>query len=236
MPVNSANQGIPEQQGVDPANLPSAQVAWDGVMENRLVQRYTNEADRTARRPAPNENEISMLAAEDRAEVFNSVNWISLFHRSFYAVGRMSADQGLTVSSTVLQNVTQLVASLPTAGLFGFRAVLYFDGPTTGDIRFAFTWPAGVTNAKWSPIGPALAAAASVGDGVFGPVATVSGTAINLGTAGAGLANMSVAVLEGELTMGGTSGNLQLQASQQTADAGTTTVRLGSKLWVWRMA
>ncbi len=236
MPVNSANQGIPEQQGTDPANLPSAQVSWDGVMENRLWQRYASIADRTARRPAPNENEASVLADVDRAEIFDSVNWVSLFQRSFFTSARMSADQGLTVSSTVFQNITSLVSALPAAGLFGFRSVLYFDGPTTGDIKFTFTWPAGVTNAKWSTIGPALAAAASVGDGVFGPVVTVSGTAINLGTAGAGTANMSLAIIEGELTMGGTAGNLQLQAAQQTADAGTTTVRLGSKLWVWRIS
>lgn len=235
MTVNSANQGIPEQQGTDPANLPSAQASWDGVMENRLVQRFTNEADRTARRPASFENELSALASEDRVEVNNSASWVSLFQRSFYVSARMSADQALTVSSTTLQNITALVAALPTGGTFGFRASLFFDGPTTGDIKFAFTWPAGVTNGRWSIIGPATTVASNIGDGVFGPIQIASGSATGLGTSGTGITSGSMAIVEGELTMGGTAGNLQLQAAQATADAGTTTVRLGSKLWVWRI-
>lgn len=235
MTTTTPDQGITLPTDPDTADNPVAFTNFVGGVENRLVRRYTNLADRTARTTVT-ENAVTALASEDRLEVGDGANWVSLLQRSFFVAARMSADQALTVSSTTLQNITSLVAAMPTAGLFGFRAVLYFDGPTLGDIKFAFTWPVGVTNAKWSTIGPALAAAASVGDGVFGPVVTVSGTAINLGTAGAGLANASVAVIEGELTMGGTSGNLQLQAAQQTADAGTTTVRLGSKLWVWRIS
>lgn len=235
MPTNTPDQGLTLPVDADTADNPVAFTSFVGGVENRLVRRYTNEADRTARTTVT-ENAITALAAEDRVDIGDTVNWVSLIQRSFFTSARMSADQGLTVSSTVLQNITSLVSALPAAGLFGFRSVLYFDGPTTGDIKFAFTWPAGVTNPRWSSVGPALAAAASVGDGVFGPVVTASGTAINFGTAGAGLANASMAILEGELTMGGTSGNLQLQAAQQTADAGTTTVRLGSKLWVWRIS
>lgn len=231
MPVNSANQGIPEQQGADAANLPSAQVSWDGVMENRLVQRYTNDADRTARRPGPNENEISMLASEDRADVYNSASWISLFYRSVRAV-RMSADQALTVSSTAFQNLTALVVPAEINATLQFEAVVFYDGPAAGDIKFTFTVPAGTTG-FWAGTGAATTAASNVGDGQWGAANTPTGS-IPFGTSAAGTANMSMVVLKGEFSTVGTAGNIQLQAAQQTADAGTTTVRARSRLHVWR--
>lgn len=231
MPVNSANQGIPEQQGADPANLPSAQVSWDGVMENRLVQRYTNDADRTARRPAPNENEISVLASEDRADIYNSASWVSLYARSVRAV-RMSADQALTVSSTVLQNITALVVPVEANGVFQFELVAFYDGPAAGDIKFAITGPAGATAFYGGP-GQATTAASNIGDIQGGASASIGGS-IAYGTSAAGTGNLSMLILKGEMTTVGTAGNLQVQAAQNTADAGTTTVRTRSRLHVWR--
>lgn len=236
MVANSANQGIPEQQGADPANLPNAQVSWDGVMENRLFQRYTSEADRTARNPTPNENEVSALAAEDRVDIWNTANWISLFHRSVSTEVEVLADQTLTASSTTLQNVTALVAPVPTAGTFRFELDFYIDATTTSDCRLAFTWPAGVTNARWGAIGPATTITAGVGDGVFGPVQTASAGFIAFGTSGTGTANTVYIHASGRLVMGGTAGNLQVQACQNTSDATAIVVRIGSLLRVWRIS
>jgi len=234
MPVNSANQGIPEQQGADPANLPSAQVSWDGVMENRLWQRYASEADRTARNPAPNENEASALADVDRVDIWNTANWISLYHRALNIEVEVTGDQTLAASSIALQNVTALVCPLPTAGTFRFELDFFIDATTASDCRLAFTWPAGVTNARWGAIGPALTIAAGVGDGVFGPVQTASAGFIAFGTSGTGTANSVYIHAHGRLTMGGTAGNLQVQACQNAVDASAIVVRIGSALRVWR--
>ena len=92
MTTVTSNQGIIIQQGPDPANLPGAQVSQLSVEENRLVQRYTNEADRAARNPAPNENEYSALASEDRHEVYNGSTWISQHTRSLFKSVRRSTD------------------------------------------------------------------------------------------------------------------------------------------------
>jgi hypothetical protein len=231
MPVNSANQGIPEQQGADPANLPSAQVSWDGIMENRLVQRYASSADRTARRPAPNENEISALADVDRIEIFDNANWVSLRQRANFASVRQAANQALTVSSTALQDVTNFFAALPTAGTFQWETVIYCDGPVAGDIQFAYAVPAGIAMI-WGGHGLAPAATASTGDGSFG-TATTSNGPVSFGTVAAG--TITVVTHWGEITMGGTAGNLQLRAAQNTSDPGTTTIRARTRMHVWRI-
>lgn len=230
MPVNSANQGIPEQQGADPANLPSAQVSWDGVMENRLAQRYASIADRTARRPAPNENEISALADVDRIEIFDTVNWVSLRHRANFASVRVNANQSLTVSSTALQDVTSMVVALPSAGTFQWETVVFYDGPTAGDIQLAYAVPAGIAMI-WGGHGPASTVASNVGDGQWG-TAIASNSATTYGTSGAG--TISTVTHWGEITMGGTAGNIQLRAAQAVADVGTTTIRARTRMTIWR--
>jgi hypothetical protein len=236
MPVNSANQGIPEQQGADPANLPAAQVSWDGVMENRLFQRYTNLADRTARNPAPNENEVSALAAEDRVDIFDSANWVSLHQRSFFATARVAvgADQTLAPSSIALQSITALVVALPTAGTFGWRATVFADAAAAADIRFAYLVPAGITM-LWGGYGGATTIAAGIGDGVWGPCQTASDAFIAFGTSGTGTANTQMYIHEGEITMGGTAGNLQMRGCQNTSDPSAIVIRARSRLQVWRI-
>lgn len=231
MPVNSPNQGIPEQQGADPANLPLAQVAWDGVMENRLAQRYASEADRTARNAAPNEGEISHLLDVDRYEVFDAVNWISLYRRSLYALIRKTADQSV-LSNIVLQNDTQFLVALPTAGIFQWRHLIFCDGDAAADIQMAYTFPAGATM-RWGGVGPSTAVTTGIGTGQFS-TATASGGALIYGTSGVGTIN--TVELQGEITMGGTAGNLQFQFAQSVSTASNTTIRARSRLELWRFS
>lgn len=236
MPTPTGNQGIPIQDGTDPADMPSAQTSEVSGFEHKLNMQFTSEADRTARYPAPVENDISSLAAEDRTEIWNAANWLSLYHRSLWTEVEVTVDQLLNPSSTTLQNVTALVAPLPTAGSFRFELDFFIDATTTSDCRLAFTWPAGVTSARWNAMGPALTVAANVGDGVFGPIQLTSANFIAFGTSGTGTGNTGYIHAAGRLTMGGTAGNLQVQACQNTSDASAITVRIGSLLRVWRIA
>lgn len=235
MPTPTPNQGIPIQDGPDPADLPSAQTSEVGGFEHKLVMQFTSEADRINRYPAPiAENDVSTLADVDRVEIWNTASWISLLHRAYSTEVEVLTDQTLSASSIVLQNVTALVAPLPTAGVFRFELDFFIDATTTSDCRLAFTWPAGVTNARWSGIGPATTITAGVGDGVFGPAVITSANFIAFGTSGAGNANTVYIHAAGRLTMGGTAGNLQVQACQNASDASAIVVRTGSLLRVWR--
>jgi hypothetical protein len=232
MVANSANQGIPEQQGPDPANLPSAQVSWDGVMENRLWQRYLSEADRTARNPAPNENEASALAAEDRVDIWNTANWISLHSRSLFANLRKNADSAAVNNSTVLVNDADFVVALPTAGTFAWRQISFYDCVAAADFKCTYTFPAGTTQ-RWGVMALGNVGAANPGD-VFVPTVTASGTTVFIGGVGAG--TVVWGVFEGEVTMGGTAGNMQFQYAQQVADPSNLIHRARSRLQVWRVS
>lgn len=221
------DQGITLQVGGDPANYPSAQNSQFSGVLSRLNLRYASEAARTANHPVSAENEQSSLIAEDRVDIYDGANWVSLFHRSNFSVTR-ALNQTLTASSTVLQNVTGITVALPTAGRFHWRALVWASSPTTGDIKYAYTIPAGATM-RWSVMG--LEAAA--GSTFTASSATASAAALAIGCLGAG--TVTVTQIDGEITMGGTAGNLVLQSAQNTADPGVTNIAL-VKQWLWREA
>lgn len=218
------DQGITLQVGTDPANYPSAQNSMFAGILSRLNLRYANEATRTANHPASVANEVSWLTAETRGDVYDGANWVSLYHRAMFSVTR-ATNQTLTANSTVLQNVTGITVALPTAGRFHWRCTVWASSPTTGDIKYAYTIPAGATM-RWGVHG--LEAAA--GSTFTAASATASAAALSIGCLGAGTVTMTV--IEGEITMGGTAGNLVLQAAQATADPGVTNIALvRQELW-----
>ena len=233
MTTLTPNQGIVQQQGTDPANLPGAQAAWLGGEENRLVQRYTNEADRTARNAAPNEGELSHLAAEDRYEGFNAVNWISAFTRSNFQLVRRATDAANINNSTALVSDGTLVTTLPAVtGIFKWRDVIYYSSSQAGDYKIAYLFTAGTV--IWGVIGLAAAATATTGDGQFA-VQTVSDTTSALG--GAAVGTRLMAVVEGEISLVGVGTSLTLRYAQQTADpTNTVPAYAGSYRQIWRMS
>lgn len=229
MPTDTPDQQITMPVGPDAADNPVAFVNEVADIEPRLVRRYTNEADRTARMLSLTENAISTLATENRADIYDGSNHVSLYTRSLFAMLYKSANQILTPSSTAFQNVTDLVAAMPTAGTFSFRGIIYYDSGTTPDIKFAFTIPAAAT-LRWNGNGPATGGG-TTGDATFN-VATASDGPIPFG--GAGVGTMLICQIEGEYVAGGTAGNLQFRAAQQVSDPSNTTVFARSRLEVWR--
>lgn len=233
MTIPSPNQGITLQQPADPSNLPGAQVAWDAVMENRLVQRYLNEVDRTARNPVPNAGEVSYLIAEGRQETFNGVNWISSYSRNLFQNVRRATDAAAINNSTVLVNDATLATVLPAVtGIYRWRDTVVYSSSQAGDYKIAYTWPG---TAWWgTSAGLAVAATGTTGDTQVA-VTIVSGTSSPLG--GAAVGTRLLVVVEGEVTLAGVGGTLQLQYAQQTADAtNTIPAYAGSSREVWRVS
>lgn len=222
------DQGIVLQVGTDPANLPSAQNAEFTGLLPRMNRLYANEADRTARMSVLSEGDLSHLAAEDREEIYNGVNHISLYPRTFFAYLRKGADQ-FVISSIVLTNIANMAVTLPAAGTFAWRALYFYNSATAADIRFGYTAPAGSTS-LWGTVGLAAAAAGVTGDASF--AAANPPTALTLGGAGA----ITIAIHEGDIVMGGTGGLLQPQFSQDVSTASNTTVYAQSRIMVWRTA
>lgn len=233
MTIPSTNQGIPLQQPADPSNLPGAQVAWDGVMENRLVQRYLNEADRLVRNPAPNTGEVAYLIAEARQETFNGVNWVSSFGPSLFQRVRRTTDAAAINNSVALVNDPTLVTTLPgVTGIFRWRDTIVYSSSQIADYKIAYTFPG---TAWWgSTAGIAVGATGTTGDTQVA-VTTVSGTSSPFG--GAAVGTRTLVVLEGEVTLVGAGGTLQLQYAQQTLDAtNTIPAYAGSSREVWRVS
>lgn len=229
MPTDTSDQQITMPVDADAADNPVAFVNMVADVEPRLVRLYTNEADRTARMLSLAENELSGLAAENRLDVYNGTNHVSLYTRSLFAMAYKTANQTMTPSSTALQNVTDLVAAMPTAGTFSFRGIIYYDTSTGADVKIAFTTPAGVTF-RWGGIGVATTGT-TTGDGNF---ATVTGSDTPLSYGGAGAGTVMLCQVEGEYVAGGTAGNLQFRAAQNAAEASNTIIIARSRLEVWR--
>lgn len=230
MPTNTPDQQITLPDGPDAADNPDAFTNAVADLETRLVRRYTGEADRTARMTSLSENDISTLASENRAEIYTGTTHISLYTRSLYALMYKSANQILTQNSTVHQNVTDMVTAMPAAGTFSFRGVLYYDSSAVADIKFAFLLPAGA-GLRWTGLG-VVTGSGSTGDGTFSTV-TASDTSISFG--GAGIGTVLACHIQGEYVAGGTAGNFQLRAAQNTAELSNTTVVARSHLEMWRM-
>jgi hypothetical protein len=229
MPVNSANQGIPEQQGADPANLPSAQVSWDGVMENRLVQRYASIADRTARRPAPNENELSALADVDRVEVFDSANWVSQAKRGFYLYAARVTDAAAINNSTTLVSDAVMTASLVASATYHYEGEIIYDASTVADIKVATVWPGGATPGRFNAFGHDSTTATNFKS------ASVTASASFIVFSGNGVGTVNVIRYSGFLTTVG-AGTFAIQYAQNAAEATNLTVRASSYLRMARMS
>jgi len=229
MPTDTSDQQITEPIGADSADNPVAFANAFSDVEPRLVRLYTNEADRTARMLTLLENNISGLAAEDRLDAWNGSAHVSLHRRSLFASPRMTAIQNLTLSSTALQSITSLVAAMPTAGTFDFRGVIYYSSSTTADIKFAFLLPAGAT-ILWN--GPGVVTG---GTGTGDTTATTAAASdATISYAGNGVGTVLACQIEGTYVAGGTAGNLQFRAAQNTSDATQSVIHIHSHLDIWR--
>ena len=231
MSTNTPDQQITLPVDADAADNPVAFTDFVADVENRLVRRYTDAADRTTRMVSLNENDLSSLGTENRVEVYNGSSHISLNTRALFAMLSKSANQTLTLSSTALQNVTDLVVAVPTAGTFAFRGVVYYESSAVADIKLAFNMPAAGT-LRWNGLGPVVAGG-TTGDATFSTVTAADGT-ISYG--GGGAAAVLACQIEGEYVAGGTAGNLQLRAAQNTGEATNTIIHIRSRLEVWRLS
>jgi len=227
MPTVTPDQGLSLPVGPDVADNPVAFTNFVAGVEPRVVREYTDEADRTARMLVLAENDISTLATENRAEIYNGAAHISLHTRSVYLSTRVAVNQTLNPSDTTLQNVTNMVVALPgvVGAIFQWRSTIFYDSTAAGDIKFAYTIPAGATM-RWG-----LHALNTGGTNPTFATTSTSGTALAASAAG-----IVMATVFGEITMAATAGNLQLQAAQNTADPGATLIAARTSMEIWRTA
>lgn len=122
-------------------------------------------------------------------------------------------------SSTTLQDITRLVASLKANKSYKFSAAILCVGKANADIDIglqalsgaAVTWGLQGTNPKVSAIGDEIMTALT--DDI-----------------------LSLICVEGVITVGSTAGDLQIQAAQTTSQANALVIKAGSILEVWEVS
>lgn len=231
MSTNTPDQQITLPVGTDLADNPQAFTDMIADVETRLVLKYTNVADRTARHTAPAEGDLTGLNSENRYDVFDGSNYVSLAARIDHVFVRRSTDGTPVNASTVLVNDPVLVAAVDSGGTYMWEAWIVYDSSTTADIKFAFTTPT-FSSMRWSGMGLANTATTSTGDVKITTV-SVSGTSADWG--GIGVGTITMAKIEGFIVTTA-AGNIQFQFAQQVSDATNTTIRNGSYLRVRRVA
>lgn len=139
-----------------------------------------------------------------------------------------SADE-IVNNSAALQDDNHLFYAMGANEEVEFEINGWFDSGTTPDIKHAVVVPAGAV-LYWSATGFDVSGTA-YNDAL---VQTTSGTAGNQG--GTGVGTLRHFRIKGYARTTGTSGNLQLQWAQNTANATDTTMHRGSSLKVWQLA
>lgn len=232
MPNVDPDQGLIYPADPDLADNPSGFATFISNLVNRLVRRYANAADRTAKDLVPTENQITALADVDRVEIYDSANYVSLHTRALYYQASINASQTVT-NSTALFNVTGFSFPVVTSGVYQWRCDMYYEGTTAEDIQFAFTWPGGST-VRWGGQGMLDVGAAGTSGSVKNATQNTSGVGITYGGAGAGVPLSGALV--GEIVAGG-NGTVAMQFAQAAATVGTSAVvQTRSRMHVWRVA
>lgn len=234
MPANTPDQQITYPIGTDLANAELAFVDQLTDIETRLVLKYANVADRTARHVSPQEGDLTGLAAENRYDVYDGTGYVSLAARSDHFLARRITDgvvgNGAVNNSTALVSDPSLVGSLDTGATYMWRSVIFYDSSTTADIKFTFTTPT-FSSMRWSGVALATTVTTFEGD-VKMATQSVSGSATSYG--GVGVGTVVACTIEGFIVTTA-AGNLQFQFAQNTLDATQTTIRTGSYLRAWRI-
>jgi hypothetical protein len=227
MPTTTADQQITRPIGADAADVPAEVVNWLAAVETRLNLRYANFADRASRHTVQVEGDITDLAAEDRADAWNGSAYISRTIRGYYAWKIRTTNAAAINNSTVLVADSTLTVALGEANrTYRFGGRLYFDAAAAADLKMTLVFPAAATLSKWGIQTADTATLTSLAR----TVVTASGTTAPVGAVAVGT---TVFVdFEGVITLGATTGNLQVQYAQNTADASNLTVQAGSELWV----
>lgn len=143
-----------------------------------------------------------------------------------YSAALVSGQQ-LTSNSTVFQNITDMILPLAANQVWRFAMTLISLSTVAADFKFQFTVPAGAvlffSTGGYTAGGVYIASQASI----------AAATTINLDGNGINIATE----IYGTVICGGTAGNLQLQAAQQTATVETTDfVVARTNIWGRRVA
>ena len=171
-----------------------------------------------------------MTAAILNAEIRDQFNALIADFQQVYK----TADESVT-SSTVLQNDNHLLVSLAANARYEVIVRLAVNGASSGDVKTAWTMPAGVTSQRYS-FGPDVSSATSTAGTTVRASTITNGhlVEINYGVFSTGQQSYIEETLY--VITAGTAGTCQLQWAQNASSATATTVEEGSYITARRIA
>ncbi|MFD9225374.1 hypothetical protein ACFWDI_36440 [Streptomyces sp. NPDC060064] len=171
-----------------------------------------------------------VTAAELNAEIRDQMNALIADNASVHK----TADESVTSSAT-LQNDNHLLVSVLANAEYEIVLRMCANGSASGDIKLAWTVPAGSTSQRFCR-GPDTSSAGSSAATTVRSNGLTDGhaTAINYGVFSTSQQSFIEEILY--ISTGGTAGTVQLQWAQNVIDATATTVEAGSYMTVIRKA
>lgn len=147
---------------------------------------------------------------------------------------KKTVDEGVT-SSTTIQNDDALVVSLAANAEYELTCWVAANGSASGDIKMAWSLPAGVTGQRYC-LGPDTSSATSTAATTMRASCLTDSftTEINYGVFATNQQSLILETLY--ITTAGTAGNAQLQWAQNASSATATTVEAGSYIRIERVA
>lgn len=140
-------------------------------------------------------------------------------------LARKTSDETVNNSAT-LQNDNELLLAVEANAVYHFGGRLAFTTGTTPDLKFAWTFPAGLTMAYNVSV-------FAVGTSVLDQFAFDQTLTANC----EGHASLTrTAMLDGIVVVSSTAGTLQLQWAQIAATASDTIMKSGSSIWLTRVS
>jgi hypothetical protein len=176
------------------------------------------------------------LPTQSAGQTASAAGWANVVKANFDAMGphlinRKTADQSVT-SSTTLVDATTMTLPVGASEVWQFEFDVIYSAGNTGDIKFAFTFPAA---------GRIDATVVWVDDGGSTVLprnwsgTTTPTSSVNLsGFGGAG--TRPFLPIQGIFTNSVTAGNLQLQFAQVVSDATSAVVYANSTVWGVKLA
>jgi hypothetical protein len=231
MPTVTPDQGLSLPIQADAANQQTAFASYNNTssgVESRLVKRYTNFADRAARNPTPTTGEISFLATPGFHFRWTGSAWFELYPITAYK----AAETQVVNNSTVFVNDSHLFIAMQANAVYAIDGYFAWDTGNTGKIKFVCTVPAGAGSNQWTILAPDTSSTTTTGVPNWQSLAGVGNT---VARGGAGIGTFIGGHVRGDVTTGGTAGNLTLQWAQNAAEAVNTRVKTGSYLRLQRV-
>lgn len=168
-----------------------------------------------------------MLTYRVDGKVFDGhdgTGWVAA--AQYMSLARKASDESIT-SSTTMQDDNDLLHTVRASAVYEMTAYISYTSNTTADIKFGWTYPAGLTINYLAHVRPV---ATAVND-TYDLIQTDP-----LALEGAGVATRRSAFFLGLVVVSSTAGTLQLQWAQNTSDAGATALKAGSFMTLRRMA